>query len=189
MWDLGFYGYTTTRTFFTEIYPDCSEREASIIGIDETSIESGKDITLFSASNVSLGQLDIANGGHLNVSAGGTITLSNGFHAQQGSKAKLSLNYNCSTNEAPVSAPTHKNNDTENISEKLNFYVTPNPASDLITIHSQSPIKKVFLYNINGQIVLQTEQLQIDISLLPKGIYLIRAVTKNDQMLQTKIIH
>lgn len=73
--------------------------------------------------------------------------------------------------------------------EEENLSVTPNPAIYTITIHCSIPIKEVSIFNVDGLLMLQTTQMQIDISRFPLGIYIIRAVTKDGQILQTKIIH
>lgn len=69
------------------------------------------------------------------------------------------------------------------------FLVYPNPATDEINIQSDIPIKTVSIFNINGQVVLQTTQMQINISHLSQGIYLLRGITESGDILQTKIIH
>ena len=190
-WNLGFYGYTVARSFFTELYPDCSFYNPSISDIGQNLIQVDQDVTLYSLNNVNLSQLVVDSGGHLNVSVGGTITLGSGFHAKRGSVVKLSPNFNCVTSEspAPVSMPSRKESDSESISTTANMYVSPNPAKDNITIHCDIPIRAVYLFNVNGQIVLQTSGEQINISMLSKGLYIIRALTEDGQILQTKFIH
>lgn len=59
----------------------------------------------------------------------------------------------------------------------------------LFYIRQCAPIKEVSIFNVDGLLMLQTTQMQIDISRFPLGIYIIRAVTKDGQILQTKIIH
>ncbi len=190
-WNIGFNGYTVARSFFTELYPICSAREASVTSIDVDTIENGKDVTLYSANNVSLSQLTVENGGHLNVSVGGTITLGSGFKAQLGSAVKLSPNYNCSTGTsvAPVSISKRKDINKIDSTKKTDLSVSPNPAISEINIQCEEPINTISLFNINGQEVLQTKQMQIDISHLPNGIYIIRAITKDGEILQKKLIH
>ncbi len=188
MWDIGLNGYSSLRTFFTELYPDCSVREANVTSLDISTVTSGSDVTLYSANNVSLSQLTVRSGGHLNISAGNKITLNSGFVAQIGSMVKLATNYNCTESNAPVSMPKHKDNNVDRICSTSNFKVTPNPAMDEIMLQCDIPIIKVFLYNVNGQIVLHTTDTHIDISYLPKGLYIIRAVTEAEGILQTKII-
>ena len=191
MWDIDFNGYTVARSFFTELYPICSVREASVTSIDVDTIENGKDVTLYSANNVSLSQLTVENGGHLNVSVGGTITLGSGFKAQLGSAVKLAPNYNCSTGTSVTPASISKRKDIDKIdsTKNTNFSVSPNPAISKINIQCEEPINTISLFNINGQEVLQTKQMQIDISHLPNGIYIIRAITKDGEILQKKLIH
>lgn len=188
MWDLGFNGYTTTRTFFTELYPDCTTREASVSGLDINIVTSDNDVTLYSANNVSLSQLIVASGGHLNVSAGNKIILNSGFVAQQGSIMKLSTDYHCTESYAPVSMPMRRIVNTEKL-EQDQLIVTPNPASNIVSIYSDIPIEGIFLFDINGQKILETDQMQIDIGHLPKGLYIMRVVTANGIILQSKILH
>lgn len=191
MWNIGFNGYTVARSFFTELYPDCSFYSPSISDIGQNLIQADQDVTLYSLNNVSLSQLVVDSGGHLNVSVGETITLGNGFHAKPGSIVKLTPNFNCVTSNtpAPVSMPSHKEIESENILTTASMYVSPNPAKDNINIHCDMPINTVYLYNINGQMVLQTAGEQINISTLPKGLYIIRAITEEGQILQSKFIH
>lgn len=191
LWNIGFNGYTVARSFFTELYPDCSFYNQSISDIGQNLILADQDVTLYSLQNVNLGQLVVDSGGHLNISVGETITLGNGFHAKLGSVVKLSPNFNCVTSNtpAPVSMPSHKEIESENILTTASMYVSPNPAKDNINIHCDMPINTVYLYNINGQMVLQTSGTQINISMLPKGLYIIRAIAEEGRILQTKLIH
>ena len=69
------------------------------------------------------------------------------------------------------------------------LYVNPNPAKDNININCNIPIKAVCLFNVNGQMVLRTSEEQINISLLPKGVYIIRAITEDGRIQQAKLIH
>lgn len=191
MWNIGFNGYTVARSFFTELYPDCSFYNPSISEIGQNLIQADQDVTLYSLHDVNLTQLVVESGGHLNVSVGETITLGNGFHAKQGSVVKLTPNFNCVTSNtpAPVSMPSHKEIESENILTTASMYVSPNPAKDNIDIHCDMPINTVYLYNINGKMVLQTSGTQINISMLPKGLYIIRAIAEEGQILQFKLIH
>ena len=45
------------------------------------------------------------------------------------------------------------------------------------------------LFSINGQMVLKTLGEQINISFLPKGLYIIRAIAEDGKILQSKLIH
>ena len=69
------------------------------------------------------------------------------------------------------------------------FYVYPNPAKDFINVQYDGLIEKIFVFNFNGQCILQTTQTRIDISHLPQGVYIIRAIAEDGQILQSKLIH
>ncbi|MDD5991261.1 MAG: C10 family peptidase [Paludibacteraceae bacterium] len=188
MWDLGLYGYKYNRTFFVETYPDCTEREESVNGLDIDTIFENKDVTLYSANNVTINQLVVSAGGHLNISVGGSIVLTGGFNAQLGSHIKFATDYSCSmaSGRAPVCAPareTMHNIDAPTIS------IFPNPARENISIQCGIPIEKVLLYNIQGQSVLETKRSVINISNLPQGIYIVNVILITGEKVQTKIIH
>lgn len=191
MWNIGFNGFTIARAFFTELYPDCSFYNPSISDIGQNLILANQDVTLYSLHNATFSQLVVESGGHLNISVGETITIGNGFHAKSGSTVKLSPNFNCVTSAtpAPVSLPSRKEVENEEALTAVDLYVSPNPAIDNVSVHCNIPIKVVYLFNVNGQMVLQTSCGQINISNLPKGLYLIRAIAEDGQILQSKLIH
>ena len=56
------------------------------------------------------------------------------------------------------------------------FSIFPNPAKDNITISSSEPIAQTMLYNLNGQLVLQTTETEINISTLSAGVYIAHAL-------------
>ena len=62
---------------------------------------------------------------------------------------------------------------------KVNVY--PNPTTDRITIFSSEnvSISQVYIYNQLGQLVLQSSEKDIDVSLLPKGLYLLKIEGKD----------
>lgn len=72
-----------------------------------------------------------------------------------------------------------------------NYEITayPNPARNEVTIECPAAISEVSFINIEGQVLLRTNQSQIDISALPQGLYIVQAVTENGEILTTKIIH
>lgn len=62
------------------------------------------------------------------------------------------------------------------------FYITifPNPTKDIIKIESSDKIKTVKIYNITGELVLETELLnEIDLSSLKTGLYFVSVQTEN----------
>lgn len=68
------------------------------------------------------------------------------------------------------------------------FFVSPNPVNDILTITSSEELAQIRIYNLNGQCVLQTEELKINVSHLPSGVYMLRAVTLEGKPLQSKFI-
>ncbi|MGV0924786.1 T9SS type A sorting domain-containing protein [Empedobacter tilapiae] len=59
---------------------------------------------------------------------------------------------------------------------KVNFDIFPNPTTEIITINSNGKISSSILYNTNGEVVLRSNNKQINISSLPKGIYIIKTI-------------
>lgn len=70
--------------------------------------------------------------------------------------------------------------DTTNITEHLNNTVQffPNPVSDVLNISSATPVSKVEIYNLQGQVVktlcLENTETQIPVSELPGGTYFVK---------------
>lgn len=196
-YDLGLNGYSSARTFFTEIYPDCSVREASLVGTTETVIQSGEDITLYSANSIWLRNLSVNSGGHLNVSTGEKIVLMNGFHAKNGCSVKITPNYHCSSYgyNAPVaSIPSIRNEkldnfvDNENYQATNNNYTTEQKGMQDINKSNNIEIERVYLYSISGHLIAETTQSEIDMDQLTSGVYILRMMTTDGQLLQSKFI-
>ena len=57
--------------------------------------------------------------------------------------------------------------------ETANFSVSPNPTSDLLTIHGKSTNELVSIVNVNGTTVLTSTESTFDLSQLPAGIYFV----------------
>ena len=68
------------------------------------------------------------------------------------------------------------------------FYVSPNPATDYIEIHSSATLKNISIINSNGQCVMQSMNTYIPTYSLPSGLYIVRALTEDNYMLQTKFL-
>jgi hypothetical protein len=62
-------------------------------------------------------------------------------------------------------------------SEKLEIKFYPNPAGSFVKVESTKPVESIEILDINGKLVkkLMHPIREIDVSLLPKGIYLVRA--------------
>ena len=115
-----------------------------------------------------------------------TIRLSPNTHIKNGAKFRAYVPIPADTNPYPQFVKA-KEPHLENPSTA--FYVSPNPAKDIINIQYDGLIEKIFVFNFNGQCILQTTQTRIDISHLPQGVYIIRASSEVGMMLQTKFIH
>ena len=71
----------------------------------------------------------------------------------------------------------------------LKVKVYPNPATDRITIYSSEnrSISQVYIYNQLGQLVIQSSDKEIDVSLLRKGLYLLM-IEGNDGIREMKLV-
>ena len=66
--------------------------------------------------------------------------------------------------------------------------INPNPVHDRLKVEYSVPFEKIRIFNLNGQCVLQSTQTDIDVSALPQGMYILRAVTTTATPLQAKFI-
>ena len=68
------------------------------------------------------------------------------------------------------------------------FYISPNPVASILHIQTPDELSPAKIYTINGQCVLQSAQTDIDVSALPQGMYILRALTADGQQHQAKFI-
>jgi len=70
--------------------------------------------------------------------------------------------------------------------ELLSFSIFPNPVKDVLNVQSQETISKVAIYNLIGQEVIvlipNSSNLEIDLSGLDAGIYVIKVLSNNKEM-------
>ena len=66
--------------------------------------------------------------------------------------------------------------------------LTAVPIGNILHIRTTDELSEVQIYTLNGQRVMQAAQADIDVSNLPQGMYLLRAVTTADQQHQAKFI-
>lgn len=196
-WDMGFYGYHSWRSFVTEIYPNCDTIPQNIVLCPVTYINDGKCVTLYARDSVmpNIGlPMVVKSGGHLNIEAGEKVILHPGFRAEYGSKVYIGIRNFCEQWEPPLGyfAKAKKKDVapivdlTERIQDGIK--IVPNPVSDILHVHSDEDIEQLTIYNISGQFITRTNQLEINVSGLPQGIYLLRAVTTDGQVRQAKFI-
>ena len=67
--------------------------------------------------------------------------------------------------------------------EWIKFITYPNPAMDFITIESPKPIQTIYLFDIEGRLVLRNDDGKgiTDVRHLKTGTYLIRLTTKDSK--------
>lgn len=203
-YDVGFYGYTPLRNFLTEIYPACDQLAYTIVNPD-TTINVGENMVLY-AEHICLGaeshNITIADGGYLLAEASNSIVLQAGFHAEYGSCVHLKIRDFCDTigsyvRQTPNRIVGNNNSDEDSLSSRGNYApfindtylnITPNPVGAILHVQTTEYLAQVKIYNINGQCVLQSTQTDIDVSALPQGLYILRAITTSGTLRQEKFI-
>ena len=92
------------------------------------------------------------------------------------------------TNYPAVYSFTTSSLGTNDVKNKLNANIFPNPAKDFINIQSDEKIKSVEIYNLQGQKLITATQKQINISSLSSGIYIVRIEDIENNTITKKII-
>ena len=75
----------------------------------------------------------------------------------------------------------------EEIATNNPIKVYPNPTTNKLIIVSKD-IQNSVLYNVNGQIVFESDRSELNVSQLPKGIYLLHTINTQNQLSTFKII-
>ena len=72
----------------------------------------------------------------------------------------------------------------------VSISVYPNPAHDYIIVeaNNDSPVQNIQLYNIAGQLVMTSNELEINVSALPKGVYFVTVFTENQKFVERIVI-
>ncbi|WP_379967430.1 T9SS type A sorting domain-containing protein [Epilithonimonas sp. UC225_85] len=76
---------------------------------------------------------------------------------------------------------------TNDVPERAKVLVYPNPAVDVIHIDDKN-LKSVVLYSMEGKKLLETKSNAMNVSQLPKGVYVLRIVTSDNSVVSKKII-
>jgi len=71
--------------------------------------------------------------------------------------------------------------------EKAKVLVYPNPVVDVVHIDDKN-LKSVALYSMEGKKLLETKNNEMNVSKLPKGVYVLRIVTSDNSIVSKKII-
>lgn len=197
-------GYNKERSILTGLQPNCASRATQPLIVDSIVVNNGELHTEYSTSSVVYGiahQVLVKNGGRLIVKASERIVLLPGFRAEYGSSATLSIKPFCDVAGSYVRKSAIHNIDSNDVlmddSETVekgtilyhgNLHVSPNPVKDIMSVYINEELSCVLLYNLNGQCVLQTNQTDIDVSSLPQGMYILRAITSTGDLKQAKFI-
>lgn len=71
--------------------------------------------------------------------------------------------------------------------EKAKVLVYPNPVVDVLQIDDKN-LKSVALYSMDGKKLLETKSSEMNVSKLPNGVYVLRIVTSDNNIVSKKII-
>ena len=122
------------------------------------------------------------------------VRLTNGFTIKAGSNVHIAIkDIPCqSVEDGTPSIQTIQAKKGKHIEKDIMnanvFSLSPNPVASILHIQMREEISQAKIYTINGQCVLQTSQTDIDVSSLPQGMYILRAMTADGQQHQAKFI-
>ena len=74
--------------------------------------------------------------------------------------------------------------------ENVAISIYPNPAHDIIFVGANNdlPVQNIQLYNIAGQLVMTSNELEINVSELPEGVYFVTVFTENQKFIERIVI-
>ena len=159
-------------------------------------IESYPDIFAgYSVTNsIPYGNVIVKSGSNVTYKATNAVHLNFGFRVEAGGLFKATIG---ATSQSSYVAHVHGTKTLEDITDSQNYIesaqnenvvLTPNPANTTLHIQVQNDLLQAKIYTLNGQCVLQSTQTDIDVSSLPQGMYILRAVTSESTSHQAKFI-
>ncbi len=77
---------------------------------------------------------------------------------------------------------------TKEVDEPNQFFVYPNPTNDILNITNLHQISTYQIYQLDGKLITQGNNFPIDISKFTNGIYFLKIATKNNQIINQKIL-
>ena len=146
------------------------------------------------------GDITIANRTFSNVVQGeiyssSQVRLTSGVTIQQGSNVHIAIkNIPCPTNtsftpDIQSLQERAKYTTKDNVlDDGFSFSIKPNPVCDILIVMTTKKLSHISIFNLNGQRVLQTSELEIEVANLPAGVYMLRAVTTDGQIYQDKFL-
>ena len=190
-----------------------SENHKAIIGIEPNYPECGQDYVLYNTvvpklpflfihysgvitTSAELGPLN-NDYGHIRSSqfgyiySGEEVRLKAPFYIDKGANVHIAIrDAHCGgRNNMPAKISDEiEEHENDAIVAANEFYVSPNPATDYIEIHSSATLKNISIINSNGQCVMHSMNTYIPTYSLPSGLYIVRALTEDNNMLQTKFL-
>ena len=185
------YKHWHSAIFGIQPAPNCGSLAINTIELDRFCYASGGELTLNNfivSSQVDRGEATSAT----------QVRLTSGTAILSGCNVRIGIKDVPCPNPSSAPSTIRDNGDEERIPTGINtvekstnnfFAVFPNPAMDRVTISSSEPIAQTMLYNLNGQLVLQTAETTIDVSSLSAGVYIVHTQTFTGQILTTKIVH
>lgn len=145
--------------------------------------------------NIEIGNRTIPSNVSGTITASNSIRLSHGFEVQQGANVHFTISgtpcnsrsniQNTSSYQQQKRKQTTEDNSHSHMSS---LKLTPNPVNAILHIQIEEELSWVKIYTLNGQCVLQTPQTDIDVSALPQGMYILRAITTSGTLRQEKFI-
>ena len=189
-----------------------TKKQEAIIGIEPNYPECGQDYVLYNTVVSKLPFLPLHCSGVITTSAdfygrfddshirssqfgyiysGEEVRLKAPFYIDKGANIHIAIrDAHCGGRNNMPAKISNEVDENENgaIVAANEFYVSPNPATDYIEIHSSSALKSISIINSNGQCVFQSTNTFIPTYSLPSGLYIVRAITEDNNMLQTKFL-
>lgn len=76
----------------------------------------------------------------------------------------------------------------EAMNEEFRVDLFPNPAQNEINLQLSTELDRVELLDLNGKVILTTQESPIDILSLPSGIYIVKIIAKTGEMAVKKVV-
>lgn len=134
------------------------------------------------------GGYEVQSGQVMDLAAGQEIRITSNTHIKSGSIFRASIRNNADGSNYPQFIRAKLENDVTIKEKQSKLSISPNPVREILTVITNEELKFIELYNVNGQCVLQTKELEINVVHLPAGVYILCAMTKEGQLLQSKFI-
>lgn len=146
----------------------------------------------YAQSKIEVQNYSLTQGQFVQLSAP-TIQITGPFACNSSSTFIATPNDNCVCNNNRFSSEERNNKKqySEVTSEHIRTYnltAYPNPAKDLLIIDTNEELTLIVIYNQQGNYILQTKELNINVSHLTSGVYMIHALTTDGEMRKGKFI-